>query len=140
MFKLNLERLTEFVGLLKAADYPNDNVDMCQIRAPSCRTPGCHAGMVFIAISWHKDCGYDFSFYSYQIWAHALAKFLFNDSAANKSDLEEYMENNRSTWGNSYGGSMFSAGCAFGQETNTFPHQVIIDHWAGVLERFDRSK
>ena len=140
MFKLNLERLREFVTLLKAADYPNSHVDMYAGIEPSCGTPGCHAGMVAIALAPYKNRYYDSpnGVYNYEAWAYALARFLFNDDTADAEDLSEYMgPDNAWLWGNDNGVYMFISGAAFGWVADIFPHQVIIDHWERVLNRYE---
>lgn len=157
---MNENKLKEFV--IASNDLPyhikNNIVDMESTKSPTCKTPGCHAGLVSIVASdlhelkecYNKRCQrisntYTIDHinykYNYEYWADALAIFFGYDWAkpVEYDCLTTWANDNPEIWGNCYGGYMFNEGIAFGQSNNKFTHSVIIDHWSGVLDRLNKK-
>ena len=142
---INLGHLTQFVEGLKAL--PPTVVDMESVEAPICGTPGCHAGLVSLVSEAIPELGrlYKIAYsvgdhrkrYYYTMWGEALGEFLLGRvlESSSKYLLTSMAGRYGEWWGNTDGISMFSHGQAFGQGSDNFPHQVIVDHWAEVLER-----
>ena len=136
--EINIERLQGFVKTLQSMkqDMP---IDMGSSAKPQCGTPGCHAGLVMLAldkmgIKQTEWCLRN-DLYYYRDHAHRLARYLSKSEEANMGDLEYWASGHPEIWGNDSGLYMFGNGLAFDQDTDYFPSSVIVDHWAGVLDR-----
>ncbi len=155
---MNTNKLTEYTKALNALPEPikNNSVDMVSTEAPSCNTPGCHAGLVSIVAQYLpelQECYNntpDFDGeryfqeykinrpYSYKRWADALALYLgfqFDDTEPTSNALTRWAKDNPHYWGNLHGEGMFNSYKAFGQETDSFPHSIIIDHFTTMTTR-----
>lgn len=130
---MNIDNLERFVDALASVvgEYPE--VDMTSIEAPVCGTPGCHAGLAYLALLRLGVITEPFGRYSFLLAADYLAKFLLG--SARRDDLKNWAYKNRGRWGNEHGEYMFCSGRAFGQDSDTFPSYIILDHWRGVLAR-----
>ena len=140
--KINIKRLQRFVKTLQAMkqDMP---IDMASTENPQCGTPGCHAGLAMLALDKMgiKQTKYFISEGYYSIdQSNRLARYLFAQKRATYRDLKNWAYENRKIWGNGFGERMFSIGLAFDQTTGRFPSSVIVDHWAGVLDRLINSR
>lgn len=84
----------------------------------------CHGGWYAYNISEES-----FMFYE--------AKILISQDLGfeSESDLKKWTFKKPVIWGNNNGVFMFSDGKAFGQVSNIFPLQIIIDYWRGVQSR-----
>ena len=127
-----VERLKGVVALERGC-----KVNMFSIEEPVCGTPGCHAGLIYLALRAHLEFPYR---YAFDKAAEVLAQFLLGPYEKNPSELygeplRRYAGDNHEWWGNISGRFMFSSGIAFGMEVDTFESKVILNHWEGVLER-----
>ncbi len=134
----------------------NNCVDMVSTEAPTCNTPGCHAGLVSIVAKYLpelQECykntpDYDgeryyqeysnIHHYSYSRWADALALYLgfpFDETEHTREALMRWADSNPYYWGNIYGDGMFNSHLAFDQETDFFPYSVIIDQFTAMTTR-----
>ncbi len=155
---MNTNKLTEYTKALNALPEPikNNSVDMVSTEAPTCDTPGCHAGLVSIVAQYlpelqecyNNTCEFDGEIYyqeyncerhySYSRWADALALYLgfpFDETEHTREALMRWADSNPYFWGNMYGEGMFNSHLAFDQETDFFPHSVIIDHFTTMSIR-----
>ncbi len=155
---MNTNKLTEYTKALNALPEPikNNSVDMVSTEAPSCNTPGCHVGLVSIVAQYLpelQECYNntpDFDgeryfqeykincHYSYQRWGDALALYLgfqFDETEHTREALMRWAASNPYYWGNLHGKGMFNSRYAFDQETDFFPHSVIIDHFTTMTNR-----
>lgn len=159
---MNNAKLKEYVSILNALpdEIKNNKVDMGTLNEPTCNTPGCHAGLISIAASqlpelrecYNKICqiesgyisGYpkDYTEYSYTYWANALTLYLgfkYNKNGYTYDQLKSWARDNPYMWGNIYGDCMFISGSAFGQDTDIFPHSVIIDQFTAMSDRLNKN-
>ncbi len=151
-------QLTKYTKALNALPEPikNNSVCMFSVEAPSCNTPGCHAGLVSIVAQYLpelQEC-YNNTLefdgekyyqeyknnrpYSFSRWADALALYLgfpFDDTEHTSEALSRWARDNPYYWGNIYGDGMFNSNIAFDKETDSFPHSVIIDHFTVMTNR-----
>ena len=135
--EINIERLQRFVKTLQAI---RQDMPICILSRenPQCGTPGCHAGLVMLALDkmrikqteYYINKGYDF-----RDQGDRLARYLFAHKERHKLDLENWAGENPEIWGNDYGDNLFFAAEAFDKDTYRFPSSVIVNHWAGVLDR-----
>jgi len=100
---------------------------------PECNTPGCHAGWVEIALG-IRNSGRNYHFLES---AERLAIFLGFDS---HRQLKYWAEDNPKIWGNEQGADMFGSPLAFSQLKDSFPAQILVDHWRGVGERLKKHE
>ena len=143
--RINKSELVCWVAALREVeqDHKHLEVDMRSTKEPECGTPGCHAGLLYLA---RKKLGLKLNtkilenerFYNYESEASFFAgRVVF--SYANPIDftftLAWLAHNNPKWWGNDYGENMFGYGEAFGQTSYNFTASVIVDHWEGVLSR-----
>ncbi len=151
-------KLTEYTKALNALpeEIKNNSVHMLTTEAPTCITPGCHAGLVSIVAQYlpelqecyNKTPDFDGERYfqeykinrpySYTRWADALALYLgfqFDETEHIREALMRWANSNPYYWGNLYGGGMFTSHIAFDRETDCFPHSVIIDHFTAMTTR-----
>ncbi len=155
---MNTIKLTEYTKALNALPDPikNNKVDMLSTYPPSCNTTGCHAGLVSIVAKYlpelqecYKNTP-DFDgaryyqeynnthHYSYSRWADALALYLgfpFDDTEHTSNALTRWARDNPYYWNNLYGEGMFHSCKAFNQDTDFFPHSIIIDHFTVMTTR-----
>ncbi len=155
---MNTTKLTEYTKALNALPEPikNNSVDMVSTEAPTCNTPGCHAGLVSIVAQYLpelQECYNntpDFDGeryfqeykinrpYSYKRWGDALALYLgfpFDETEHTREALMRWAKDNPYYWGNLHGKSMFNSHHAFDQETDFFPHSIIIDQFTAMTTR-----
>ncbi len=155
---MNTIKLTEYTKALNYLPEPikNNSIDMVSTEAPTCNTPGCHSGLVSIVAQYLpelQECYNntpDFDGeryfqeykinrpYSYSRWADALALYLgfqFDETEHTREALMRWADSNPYYWGNIYGDGMFNSHLAFDQETDFFPHSVIIDHFTAMTTR-----
>lgn len=130
---MNIDNLERFVDALAQVVDEHSTVDMMSINEPVCGTPGCHAGLAYLALRQMGEYTEPFGHYRYLLVADRLAKFLLG--SARNYDLQNWAYKNQGLWGNEHGEYMFCSGSAFGQDSSAFPSRVILDHWRGVLER-----
>ncbi len=151
-------QLTKYTKALNALpeSIKNNCVDMVSTEAPTCNTPGCHAGLVSIVAQYLpelQECynnSLDFDGeryfqeyknnrpYSYSRWADALALYLgfpFDDTEHTRNALTRWARDNPYYWNNMHGEGMFNSCRAFGQETDFFPHSIIIDQFTAMTTR-----
>ncbi len=156
-------QLTKYTKALNALPEPikNNSVCMSSVEAPSCNTPGCHAGLVSIVAKYLpelQECykntpDYDGEryyqeynnahHYSYSRWSDALALYLgfpFDDTEHTSEALSRWARDNPYYWGNIHGEEMFNSYKAFDQETDFFPHSIIIDHFTAMTTRVMSDK
>ncbi|CAC9648362.1 hypothetical protein [uncultured Gammaproteobacteria bacterium] len=143
MNDIDKNKLKQFVNALDALsdDIKDWDVDMGSEERPTCNTPGCHAGLIYMAaedlpelqdiyerivLSKWKSCSY-----RYEVWSNALTVFLgFIDGRG----LESWANDNPKLWGNRFGGRMFVFDLAFTDDTDKqLTHRYIINHWKQVL-------
>jgi hypothetical protein len=123
--RLLRERVLDFVERLRAVASDGRLCDMHKtVINPNCNTPGCHAGWAAIALGAKGN--------SFQVGMKALATHL---GFLNLIELRAWAKNNPDIWGNPYGKFMFQDGYAFGQKSNVFSVDVLINHWQAVGER-----
>ncbi len=155
---MNTIKLTEYTKALNALPDPikNNIVDMMSTYQPACNTPGCHAGLVSIVAQYlpelqecyNNSLGFDGEryfqeyknnrLYSYSRWADALALYLgfpFDETEHTREALMRWADSNPYYWGNIYGDGMFNSHLAFDQETDFFPHSIIIDQFTAMTTR-----
>ena len=140
--EIKIKRLQRFVKTLQSMEQDMP-IDMDGALEPRCGTPGCHAGLVMLALDkmglkqteYYLNEGYD-----YCDQADRLARYLFASKKRDKSDLENWAFQNPKIWGNQRGLGLFVHGESFGQTTDSFPSSVIVDHWAGVLDRLTERR
>ncbi len=160
---MNITKLTEYTKALNALPEPikSNCVDMISTDAPTCNTPGCHAGLVSIVAKYLpelQECykntpDYDgeryyqvysnIHHYSYSRWADALALYLgfpFDETEHTREALMRWADSNPYYWGNIYGEGMFNSCNAFDQDTDFFPHSVIIDHFTTMSIRLNENQ
>ncbi len=134
----------------------NNSVHMLTTEAPTCTTPGCHSGLVSIVAKYlpelqecyNNTLEFDGEIYyqeyknnrpySYSRWADALALYLgfpFDETEHTREALLRWARDNPYYWNNLHGEGMFNSYKAFGQETDCFPHSVIIDHFTTMTTR-----
>ncbi len=161
--KMITAQLTKYTKALN--DLPehikSNCVDMVSTEAPTCNTPGCHAGLVSIVAQYLpelQECynnSLDFDGeryfqeyknnrpYSYSRWADALALYLgfqFDETEHTREALMRWVDSNPYYWGNLYGEGMFNSCIAFDQDTDFFPHSVIIDHFTAMSDRLNEKR
>ncbi len=161
--KMITAQLTKYTKALN--DLPehikSNCVDMVSTEAPTCNTPGCHAGLVSIVAQYLpelQECynnSLDFDGeryfqeyknnrpYSYSRWADALALYLgfqFDETEHTREALMRWVDSNPYYWGNLYGEGMFNSCIAFDQDTDFFPHSVIIDHFTAMSDRLNEKQ
>ncbi len=151
-------KLTEYTKALNALPEPikNNSVYMFSVEAPSCNTPGCHSGLISIVAQYLpelQEC-YNNTLefdgekyyqeyknnrpYSYSRWADALALYLgfpFDETEHTREALMRWADSNPYYWGNIYGDGMFNSHLAFDQETDFFPHSIIIEQFTAMTTR-----
>jgi hypothetical protein len=144
---MNIKNLTIFVNALKMLPkkIQNNPCDMSSMKEPNCKTPGCHASLIYLAKVPEIIAIYGANKeYNYKKWAEALSIFLLGDDKGIDSGsvginiglpLEIWAQQNPELWGNKWGSGMFSDEQAFGMYNKNFAHIIIIKHWAEVLER-----
>ncbi len=160
---MNIIKLTEYTKALNALpeQIKNNSVHMLTTEAPTCITPGCHAGLVSIVAQYLpelQECYNntpDFDGeryyqeykinrpYSYKRWADALALYLgfqFDDTEPTSNALTRWAKDNPHYWDNLHGEGMFNSYKAFGQKTDSFPHSVIIDHFTAMSIRLNEDQ
>ncbi len=160
---MNTTKLTEYTTALNALpeSIKSNCVDMVSTEAPTCNTPGCHAGLVSIVAKYLpelQECykntpNYDgeryyqeysnIHHYSYSRWADALALYLgfpFDDTEHTRNALTRWARDNPYYWNNLHGEGMFNSCRAFGQKTDFFPHSVIIDHFTEMSDRLNENQ
>ncbi len=151
-------QLIKYTKALNALPDPikNNYLYMASVEAPTCNTPGCHAGLVSIVAQYLpelQECynnSPDFDGeryfqeyknnhpYSYSRWADALALYLgfpFDETEHTSEALMRWARDKPYYWNNLHGEGMFNSRKAFGQETNFFPHSIIIDHFTAMTTR-----
>ncbi len=159
---MNIIKLTEYTKTLNdlPEEVKNNYINMVSTEAPTCNTPGCHAGLVSIVAKYLpelQECykntpDYDGEryyqeynnthHYSYSRWADALALYLgfqFDDTEHTSNALTRWAGDNPYYWGNLYGEGMFNSRFAFDQATGSFPHSVIIDHFTTMTTRLNET-
>ncbi len=156
-------QLTKYTKALNALPdtIKNNSVSMFSVEAPSCNTPGCHAGLVSIVAKYLpelQEC-YNNTLefdgekyyqeyknnrpYSYSRWADALALYLgfpFDDTEHTSEALSRWARDNPYYWDNIHGEGMFNSYNAFDQDTDSFPHSVIIDHFTEMSDRLNENQ
>ncbi len=155
MNDIDKNKLKQFVNALDelSDDVKDWGVNMINGKKPTCRTPGCHAGLISIVAKdlpelqeiykplYILECepaeGAE-SQYVFHIWGRALAVFL---GFKGGHELETWADNNPKLWGNKFGGGMFCCPSAF---TNDLPkqltHRDIIEHWKQVLVNIEKGE
>jgi hypothetical protein len=133
VMKVLAERVTALATALNLLPEINEEVRMTSISEPTCGTPGCHAGLLWLAMEFSEKG----QSYSWMTSAHKTAKFLFADDRATMDDLMWFADRNPEWWGNNCGGFMFANGMAFGERVNSFEEWKIAEHWLHVAERGD---
>ncbi len=151
-------QLTKYIKALNALPEPikNNSVCMFSVEAPTCNTPGCHAGLISIVAQYLpelQECynnSLDFDGeryfqeyknnrpYSYSRWADALALYLgfpFDETEHTREALMRWADSNPYYWGNIYGDGMFNSHLAFDRETDFFPHSIIIEQFTAMTTR-----
>lgn len=131
---MNIDNLARFVEALAQVVGKHPTVDMMSTNEPVCGTPGCHAGLAYLALRQMGEYTEPFGRYRYPLWADRLAEFLLG-SGKKYYDLREWADENALCWGNMNGMAMFCCGSAFEQARDVFPSHIIRDHWRGVLAR-----
>lgn len=116
-------------------------VNMLSVEEPSCKTPGCFAGLVRVSLDSmgvHRITEH----YNFPVEAVRLSQFLFDsveprdalfDSA--KTTLCEWAWKHPEIWGNVCGLYMFSSSNAYGGSAHIIQSTQIADHWEGVYKR-----
>ncbi len=160
---MNTTKLTEYTKALNALPEPikNNYVDMVSTEAPTCNTPGCHSGLISIAANYLPELQECYKNtlefdgekyyqeyknnrpYSYSRWGDALALYLgftFDDTEHTRNALIRWARDNPYYWNNTHGEGMFNSCRAFGQETDFFPHSVIIDHFTEMSDRLNEKQ
>ncbi len=156
-------QLTKYTKALNALPdhIKNNSVCMFSVEAPSCNTPGCHAGLISIVSQYLpelQEC-YNNTLefdgekyyqeyknnrpYSYGRWADALALYLgfqFDETEHTREALMRWADSNPYYWGNLYGEGMFNSCIAFDHDTDFFPHSVIIDHFTAMSDRLNENQ
>ncbi len=155
---MNITKLTEYTKALNALPEPikSNYVDMISTDAPTCNTPGCHSGLISIAANYLPELQECYKNtlefdgekyyqeyknnrpYSYSRWGDALALYLgfpFDDTEHTRNALTRWAVYNPYYWGNIHGEGMFNSCKAFDQETDFFPHSIIIDHFTAMTTR-----
>ncbi len=151
-------QLTKYAKALNnlPEEIKNKYINMVSTEAPMDDTIGSHEGLVSIVAQYLpelKECYNrlikqegiqeyitDEQNYSYEIWEDALDEYL--GCSCNKSNtlsLLGWATSNPDIWGNKYGYKMFIEGSAFGQDSDIFPHSVIIDHFNAISDRLNYS-
>ncbi len=156
-------QLTKYTKALNALPDPikNNSVCMFSVEAPTCNTPGCHSGLISIVaqdLPELQECynnSLDFDGeryfqeyknnrpYSFSRWADALALYLgftFDETEHTRDALMRWAKDNPYYWGNPRGEGMFNSCRAFDQETDFFPHSVIIDHFTEMSNRLNEKQ
>ncbi len=152
-------QLTKYTKALNSLPEPikNNLVVMHSTEAPSCETPGCHAGLISIVARYlpelqkcydrliKQECIQEYitaeQNYSYEVWADALDSYLgCSSNKSNSLSLLGWATSNPDIWGNKYGYKMFIEGSAFGQDSDIFPHSVIIDHFTVMSDKLNKDK
>ncbi len=156
-------QLTKYTKALNALPDPikNNSVCMFSVEAPTCNAPGCHSGLISIVaqdLPELQECynnSLDFDGeryfqeyknnrpYSYSRWADALALYLgftFDETEHTRDALMRWAKDNTYYWGNPRGEGMFNSCRAFDQETDFFPHSVIIDHFTEMSNRLNEKQ
>jgi hypothetical protein len=132
--KVIKERVETLVRALMEVELTPAGIDMSSIKEPTCRTPGCHAGLIFRALpglGLQLDQDAD---YSYITVSSILSEYLMGDTRR-QFDLLIFAAINPEWWGNDRGEAMFVDGAAFGMDSDAFPEKVIVDHWVEVAKR-----
>ncbi len=160
--KMNEHKLKEYANILNALPeaVKNNKLDMNSTKAPTCNTPGCHAGLICIVAKYLPELRECYKYtpdfdgetyyqeystihlYSYGRWADALALYLgfpFNGMEHTSEALMRWAKDNPYYWNNPYGDGMFNSRLAFGQDTDIFPHSVIIDHFNDMSDRLNKK-
>ena len=120
---------------------PSD-VNMLSIENPFCGTPGCHAGELYIGLTFlglGRQAIDSDGIYLYGHAANSFAKFVFRSHEAEKYHLTNWATHNKGLWGNGDGGCMFIMNSAFVFRDNSGylkPH-IITDHWYAVADRIE---
>ncbi len=151
-------QLTKYAKALNnlPEEIKNKYINMVSTEAPTDDAIGSHEGLVSIVAQYLpelKECYNrlikqegiqeyitDEQNYSYEIWEDALDEYL--GCSCNKSNtlsLLGWATSNPDIWGNKYGYKMFIEGSAFGQDSDIFPHSVIIDHFNAISDRLNYS-
>ncbi|CAC9656723.1 hypothetical protein [uncultured Gammaproteobacteria bacterium] len=147
---MNKDKLKQFVDALDALsdDIKDWDVDMDSEERPTCGTPGCHAGLIYMAaedlpelqdiyerivLSKWNSCSY-----RYEVWSNALTVFL---GFKNKGGLRLWANDNPKLWGNRFGEGMFVFRLAFTDDTDKqLTHRDIINHWKQVLKKVEEEE
>ena len=128
----NFKTLVEALEALPE-DIRNNRVDMSSAYEPSCKTPGCFAGLLSIVaedIPEFKKL-YGGTGYFFHDWVKAVNAYL-------DCDFRHWAKHNPITWDNPNGWEMFNSIIAFGKERGeTLTHNEIIVHLRGVYDRWD---
>lgn len=133
----NIERLRIFITELenKISNWIIPDPDCCMWSTNlynHCKTPGCHAGWVQIAIG-SRYLMQQHGNYYYLVTAAHFSRWLLDDE---HGDLELWAKLNPDIWG-SKNYRMFCDGEAFNQPTDKFPATAILNHWKEVLKRLE---
>ena len=140
--EINIKRLQRFVKTLQSMKQ-DIRINMNSPAKPRCGTPGCHAGLAMLALDKMRvkqtKCFINHG-YHYRDQANRLARYLFRSKDVDFIALKAWAEFHVEIWGNGEGYSMFEYGMAFDQDTDFFPSSVIVDHWAGVLDRLTEHR
>lgn len=140
---IDLSKLERFVAACEetqAIHAELQTINMKETELPSCKTPGCHAGIILAALNHIGVPPTNPFHYNYSQEAMRLSRWLFpleteSHVSPHRTLLCLWAKINPDIWGNEYGVHMFSSPWAFGQETDSFPGKVIVEHWKAVLAR-----
>lgn len=138
--KLDVNRLENFVISLNnlSNETKNNPATMRSICDPSCGTPGCHGGLISLLKLTELQDLYKEDGYSFREWGDVLAEYL--GFAHDREELQDYFRDHWDLWGNTNAYGMFSHSSAFNQDSDTFPHFIIIDWWGKVLKRVKKAE